>query len=143
MHLGTRLSPHPRPQIVRCCQHYESKCAGKYDKGSIGARLLFDLSRDIQDLSQSLVQRDDDRDDRVRHLEVSLSCCSFILRVPCSPEVRVAPPVMSAKRWPRTSDTTLPSGCSPTPLENAARYQGVDQRVREPVRGAARRWGHA
>ncbi|KAA0153192.1 hypothetical protein FNF27_07773 [Cafeteria roenbergensis] len=55
--------------IVRCCQHYESKCAGKYDKGSIGARLLFDLSRDIQDLSQSLVQRDDDRDDRVRHLE--------------------------------------------------------------------------
>jgi hypothetical protein len=58
------------PQIVKCCQHFEAKCAGKYDKGSLGARLLFDLSREIQDLAQSLVQHDSDRDTRIRHLEV-------------------------------------------------------------------------
>ncbi|KAA0162644.1 hypothetical protein FNF31_03172 [Cafeteria roenbergensis] len=77
--------------IVRCCQHYESKCAGKYDKGSIGARLLFDLSRDIQDLSQSLVQRDDDRDDRVRHLEVRLAVGGPAPSSPCCPVADAAP----------------------------------------------------
>ena len=77
--------------MIKCCQHYESKCAGQYTNGTLAARYtmslscdassspvmaqcwcryLFDLSREVQDLVGLLRDRALERERRIKQLEV-------------------------------------------------------------------------
>ena len=56
-------------QVIKCCHHYEKKCAGKYSSKTLAARYLYDLSREVQDLVRVLQSRDAERERRVQYLE--------------------------------------------------------------------------
>eukprot|EP01138_Halocafeteria_seosinensis_P015144 gb/GECG01015457.1/.p1 GENE.gb/GECG01015457.1/~~gb/GECG01015457.1/.p1 ORF type:complete len:634 (+),score=97.71 gb/GECG01015457.1/:1-1902(+) len=56
-------------QIIRCCHHYEEKASGKYSARTLAARYLFDLSREVQDLTRVLRNREAERESRIRYLE--------------------------------------------------------------------------
>ena len=42
-------------QILNTCKHYEFKVAHRYDTKSMAARLLFDLSSEVQTLALALL----------------------------------------------------------------------------------------
>ena len=58
-------------QLIKTCQHYEFKVAHRYDTKSMAARLLFQLSHEIQELVVALMNAGFGKSPKLEHLEVS------------------------------------------------------------------------